>query len=365
MMYTSQQGELYVGQARALGAVGVLPKLIKPVDVSKVLYQLHLLPERRDPSPAAFVPANPPAAVRQAAQPDSSGATPALPADWHAQLEAAFRNHDADLRRFVVANLDSLADRVFGDIRNYINEMPVFTQPQPSPAPRPPYAWIAAVLIALVPGIILAGLHLRALDSNRALSSENSDLRAQAANLTAEIESLRTHETQRSMDVARSGSAVAAPGIAAPIVAPVPYGEIPLALGRLDALHDLLAELEQRPFRGIVEVRTHTGRFCVVGNTSDGYALAPDDLAVSLCDLIGNPFAESLSPAQRQSLAFANLAASVRQRTGGAITVAVLEDYGSTPAAYPDVVPSLTAGQWNEIAARNNRVEFTVVPAEP
>ena len=34
MMYTSQEGELYVGQARALGAVGVLPKLVKPVDVS-------------------------------------------------------------------------------------------------------------------------------------------------------------------------------------------------------------------------------------------------------------------------------------------------------------------------------------------
>mgnify|MGYP001248739291 FL=1 len=33
MMYTSQSGELYVGQARALGAVGVLPKQIKPVEV--------------------------------------------------------------------------------------------------------------------------------------------------------------------------------------------------------------------------------------------------------------------------------------------------------------------------------------------
>jgi CheY-like chemotaxis protein len=50
MMYTSQQGELYVGQARALGAVGVLPKLVKPVEVSKILYQLNLLPERRDAS---------------------------------------------------------------------------------------------------------------------------------------------------------------------------------------------------------------------------------------------------------------------------------------------------------------------------
>jgi CheY-like chemotaxis protein len=47
MMYTSQEGELYVSQARALGAVGVLPKTVRPVDVSRVLYQLHLLPDRR------------------------------------------------------------------------------------------------------------------------------------------------------------------------------------------------------------------------------------------------------------------------------------------------------------------------------
>ena len=56
MMYTSQEGELYVGQARALGAMGVLPKQVRPVDVSKVLYELHLLPDRRDMAEPALVP---------------------------------------------------------------------------------------------------------------------------------------------------------------------------------------------------------------------------------------------------------------------------------------------------------------------
>ena len=37
MMYTSQEGELYLSQARALGAIGVLPKQIKHADVSQVL----------------------------------------------------------------------------------------------------------------------------------------------------------------------------------------------------------------------------------------------------------------------------------------------------------------------------------------
>ena len=53
VMYTSQEGELYVSQARALGAVGVLPKTVKQADVSRVLYQLRLLPERREARAAA------------------------------------------------------------------------------------------------------------------------------------------------------------------------------------------------------------------------------------------------------------------------------------------------------------------------
>src|ERR1700759_1763492 len=56
MMYTSQEGELYVGQARALGAMGVLPKQVRPVDVSKVLYELHLLPDRGEGDEPPLVP---------------------------------------------------------------------------------------------------------------------------------------------------------------------------------------------------------------------------------------------------------------------------------------------------------------------
>ena len=36
LMYTSQEGELYLGQARALGAIGVLPKLAISTDSSSV-----------------------------------------------------------------------------------------------------------------------------------------------------------------------------------------------------------------------------------------------------------------------------------------------------------------------------------------
>jgi hypothetical protein len=79
----------------------------------------------------------------------------------------------------------------------------------------------------------------------------------------------------------------------------------------------------------------------------------------SKCDVVGNPFEESLSGQQRQSLAFANLIAGVRQRTAGAITVAIENGGSARPSTpYPARVESLTAGEWNRAAAANNRVEF-------
>jgi hypothetical protein len=49
----------------------------------------------------------------------------------------------------------------------------------------------------------------------------------------------------------------------------------------------------------------------------------------------------------------------VRQRTAGAITVAIENAGGARPSTpYPARVESLTAGEWNRAAAANNRVEF-------
>src|SRR5450432_3788789 len=114
MMYTSQEGELYVGQARALGAMGVLPKQVRPVDVSKVLYELHLLADRRDTGEAAFAPV-------ELVSP-SPGAPPELitrtgGAEAGSRIDALLRDQSSDLRRFIVAGMDSLATRIVGELR--------------------------------------------------------------------------------------------------------------------------------------------------------------------------------------------------------------------------------------------------------
>jgi CheY-like chemotaxis protein len=71
MMYTSQEGELYVGQARALGAVGVLPKQVKSVEVSEVLRSLRLIGGMETEPPLLMPPAESPPSPAESATPTS------------------------------------------------------------------------------------------------------------------------------------------------------------------------------------------------------------------------------------------------------------------------------------------------------
>jgi len=109
MMYTSQEGELYLGQARALGAVGVLPKQIKPTDVSKVLFQLHLVPDRRSSEQLSFTPLN----VRVEGVPAEPGA--AMPS--RPLTDSALREHFAELRRDPPARPERAKGRTQGQRR--------------------------------------------------------------------------------------------------------------------------------------------------------------------------------------------------------------------------------------------------------
>ena len=143
MMYTSQEGELYVGQARALGALGVLPKQVRPVDVSKVLYELHLLPDRRDMSESALAPMELEDGTPIARPHAGARAAPA--GDWAQRLESAVKDQAVDVRRFIVASLDSFASRIVSDVRGSMPPPTLEFPPAPARAARPTWPWAAGV----------------------------------------------------------------------------------------------------------------------------------------------------------------------------------------------------------------------------
>jgi CheY-like chemotaxis protein len=371
MMYTSQEGELYVGQARALGAMGVLPKQVRPVDVSKVLYELHLLPDRRDMAEPVLHPVEIDSGVPVERPPPKPAGS--APIDWGRRIETAVKDQALDIRRFIVASLDSFSTRIVSEVRD---TMPIQgTDPiaPPPPPPKPPWAWITGILAACLIAAAFAASWVGTrndLAGARAevagLKSSNAELQRSRLDLAAAVKDLTA-----ALGAANSGAQAAAPtgaGVSSsqPRVEAVPYGEIAFDRSRLEVLRDLLTKLEAQNFRGVVKITSSAGLFCLSGNATDGYAPAAPTLLVNRCDLVGNPLDDALSGQQRQSLAFANLVAGVRQRTAGAITVA-LESTGSghpsTP--YPARTESLTAADWNKAAAANNRVEFAVESSTP
>jgi CheY-like chemotaxis protein len=379
MMYTSQEGELYVGQARALGAMGVLPKQVRPVDVSKVLYELHLLPDRRDVAEPGLVPVE--IGAGGAVESRSQGAPAA--ADLGKRIEAMIKQQSVDLRRFVVASLDSLAARLEADQLRPVPASGPPPEPIPPPLPRQPvWPWILAVLSLCVLAAMGAMLWLSRQDSEdthaqlAALEAANADLKQANDHITDSLKelsaSIAASNAAASIVQAPGVAGTTEPGTAAP-AAPasnltrtesVPYGELPFDHNRTEVLRDILAKLEARGFHGVVKVTSSPGTFCLSGNASDGFLPAAPSLPASKCDLVGNPFEDSLSGQQQQSIAFANLIAGVRQRTNGAITV--VAENAATPRnamPYPARSDSLTAGDWNRAAAANNRVDFAAEPS--
>ena len=371
MMYTSQEGELYVGQARALGAMGVLPKQVRPVDVSKVLYELHLLPDRRDMEEPALLPVEIEAGAPVERVPQSKPAT-VTNIDWGRRVEATVKDQAVDIRRFIVASLDSFAGRIVTDVRDALPIVPANDAIAPPPKPtQSSWVWPVATLVAcLAAAGFAAGWMVTRNDLQHthdeiaALSSSNADLTRTRADLSSAVKdltaALAAANTAPANVAVLNGATPAAP----PRIETVPYGEIPFDRARLDVLRDMLGKLEGQNFHGVLRVTNMAGLFCLSANGNDGYVPAVPTNLVSKCDVIGNPFEESLTGQQRQSLAFANLVAGVRARTAGAISV-VLETAGSSrlAAAYPARSDSLTAGEWNRAAAANNRVEFSAEPA--
>jgi CheY-like chemotaxis protein len=337
MMYTSQEGEVYLGQARALGAVGVLPKQIKHADVSKVLYQLHLIADRRSEEQTTFQPLEsilPPAQARRAAVANAAGSGEAEPPD-----------SPSSSRRWLQASLDAQTERLMAEIRAL----------QPRRAARAA-GWLTGLtVLACAAALVATGRWWADHTRLRAAEAELAQLRQAIA---ARPVALPPPHVAAAAVGAQSAAAAALPK---PMVLEVPYGADALGGPRLPVIRQLLQRLMAGHIGGVVQIRTFAGRFCLKGDPVNGYAPAPDKTPFAQCDVVGNPADDALPPAQRMPLALANLIGEIRDTTHGALDVATsVGDPANIRVAYPPVSDELTAGEWNRAGRANNRVEILV-----
>jgi CheY-like chemotaxis protein len=351
LMYTSQEGELYVGQARALGAMGVLPKQVAPADVSKVLQQLHLvdaLQEEEFEIPVAAGLATGTFAVATGAMTHGAPAAPAAPPP----AEVLLRDQIAELRRFMVTSLDQQSERMLEDVRALLRDAVPPPVDPPAPEPRHPLPWMLALAAGMV-ALVLAILLWQA-------GTQRDQLHAQLAQLS---QAMVTAASNGSAQLQANPGLVAAAAIPAVSVVRVPFGETPLGGARIAALRGLVQSIAQKGLKGTVEVRRHAGRYCLAGSGRDGYSLAETTIPYIQCDLVADSTDPVLGAAPPESMEFAAALAEIRRQYGNAIRVEVtVGTETEVQQAYPEIggnpprVP--TAGEWNAAAEANNRVDL-------
>ncbi|HWW19175.1 MAG TPA: response regulator [Steroidobacteraceae bacterium] len=380
MMYTSQEGELYLSQARALGAIGVLPKQIKHADVSKALEQLHLI---RPPgtataganaaaAPAAdsFAPSEKPIpAVQLSGDVHEIGRErrgprrpdlPALPPNLRSILDAMFAHHNNEMRRFVVDHMESQADRIVGDMRLLLQDQPTSAAQFPRrPQPVRWGLWLGLAGVAVASLFAVEWFHERT--ASEQLAAQLAQSQQQLQTVQQNLSSLQAADAAAAASSgAPLGDSAGAGGIdQTSSVEPVPFGEMPLSGARLDQVASLLSRLNSQGFQGVLQVRTIPGRFCMANGLSGQPVLAPDTTPYSKCEQIGNPREDNGTAAQRESVAFANMISTAQRNSAGRIEVQISagnSDEIQTP--YPPVSDALLAGEWNRVAAANNRVEL-------
>ena len=367
MMYTSKEGDLYVSQARALGAIGILPKQVEPAELFEVLNNLGLVSERR----TAEAPGrNRVVMMDKLPQEDASVeidddieeiAREAAVAvshnhETHSHLGELLENYHHEMVQ-EVRQIREMADRITDGRRHRGGSN------------------LPALLIGLV---MLAPLLWLAYNNSQARTALNTAnlrlvqlesaqlLRQQEASAGDTENDMLRRQLETKNQLAAQQSALLYDSITWAVNQSSPYDirEEAYSDRRLAIIQELVSRLAALGYSGIVQLDSHLGEFCLNGTDVDGYTLPPADQPVTECTLVGHPLQDLPSLGSRQSIAFANFLATSPLVNNSGIDVELVPHLYSRPlVSYPPQHEDITAFEWNRIAGRNNRVEVTLIPA--
>lgn len=309
VMYTSKRGDMYVGQARALGAADILPKPASESDLGDVLERMRRASEQVSrQSPRIEV-----AAVLDEPQDEE------LPSDPPPEV-AVVRRSIREVKQSVEAAKVLYADEQQAD----------------EAVSRSLLRQLLPLLVMVLPVLWLLALYIPAEQQRQQL------LAAQQGWYNTIAWSLNQS-------------------------AAYDYGELPMSAERLYLLEGLVAHLAAQGYRGKIRLEGHVGDFCLVGESGGGgraTAVLPRvDMPLTDCAQIGWSTAQALEISGRQSAAFKAFLNNSPLLASGDISVEVLQLGASRPRVeYPVEIDGVSAGDWNNIALRNTRVEFVLIP---
>lgn len=304
VMYTTQQGDIYVGQARALGAADILSKPANDEALTQVLDRINKILDDQVTTNTASMQAVTDSVAAINEEPDIVQVAP--------PVEEAVSSGDTDQIEY----------------HQVTDEQPSFFGLS--------LRQVAMLLVWLVPIVWVLVLYI-------STKSEHTRLLSERESLYKSLEwALNQNEGYD-------------------------YGEAPMARQRLHTLEGLVSHLAAAGFTGTIRLEGHAGEFCLTKIEADNGGvvdmLPAAQLSLSECTAIGGSAEKMLELSGRQSEEFKRFLTTSPLLESSGINVEIVRYGASYPKfEYPQILESTTVGDWNAVALSNNRVKFVLIP---
>jgi CheY-like chemotaxis protein len=381
MMYTSKEGGLELSQARALGAVGVLPKQLESHDLEDVLHSLHLMPDQESLVPgfedselsgvkAVRGRSNIHSINEHERRKSATAESVSLPME---DILGSMSTGDESLKRFIrkeqtlsETRLQGRLEKHFAETQGELFELEAMQEASKSQARRAQLLGILSLLLMFL-GFSLTYyfLVLSPVDQSiyAGLGGNNDDLIELISDQSDRIDNLTQKLDQGGYAVAEN----AGPQIPLKLIewaanqgTEFAFGERPFNDQRALWLSELVDQLREAGFIGTIELRATQGNYCLQKGQDGELLLAKDGLDVSEC-LFAADYQGGSDYANGQSVAFANYMNVELARSGGELEILLFSSGFNDPVIpYPSIYEVKTVEEWNRIASQNQRVRVSL-----
>ncbi len=358
MMYTSKGGDVYLSQARELGAVGIISKTISPVGLKESLFKLGLVDDRCIES-----------TLIEAASDDFSVDTQILAAsvlgkknerDIHMHdLQRLMDDQTIELHKSMWLGIESVSNEIFNKLKAERKQQDENAQHVGLEKKSLSWPFYLVCFLLVVSGILVTNVYIK-----------NTQLENNFSGLKNKYEILSEQKAKAEQSMLSASDMAAAQKLRLSFilwahgrVVEYPFDELALNNTRIADVEEVINRAREVSYRGKIILQTHVGKFCLSRSLVGEYVLAENDLSVTECEYIGNDAQPNDAPSTHQSLSFANYLLDVAELSEQGIfleiqNVSRIFDI----AAYPVNEAQTKAELWNFAAQQNNQVTVKLEP---
>ena len=398
IMYTAESGDVYVSQARALGAIDILSKdIMEESSIENVLAGLGVLPkeigementqvtqsissqavninEMSANANVFHIPSGP----REPSSQQTLGQIQHSLDRMKGELNRSFDIHLSDVRNQIAENGGYVVQRLSAELRQNdkrkVNDNDATLSAISAELSwqwsrsKNSFNWLMSlfgitVIVFAVMGyfLFLANTKVENIQQSYTelltyLQNQNSLIETQIANSNIQQPAVPTSNTSLNTRLLNLLSSAMDGDIV------FEYGQQPLGKTQIDQISALVTQLNNAGYKGRILLDIHMGNFCLQEAAANTFQISNDDQSVINCVYYQNILTDA-NTNDFISINYTNYEQTEAAIQNGNILLVV--DYKSFTKPlinYPSLASNPSSAEWNNVARKNNRISVTFEP---